>query len=108
MGLSMQSPTRFVRFLSVFLPVYFCGLSVSAQTQTTLQGVVGGFDQQNLPSVLHVRHFDAPAVGLGEWVNVALVHADGSFETDLGDLTSPVLFEFAAPPWSWGRREAFP
>ena len=101
MGLSMQSPTRFVRFLSVFLPVYFCGLSVSAQTQTTLQGVVGGFDQQNLPSVLHVRHFDAPAVGLGEWVNVALVHADGSFETDLGDLTSPVLFEFAAPPWSW-------
>jgi len=101
MGLSMQSPTRFVRFLSVFLPVCFCGLSVSAQTQTTLQGVVGGFDQQNLPSVLHVRHFDAPAVGLGEWVNVALVHADGSFETDLGNLTSPALFEFAAPPWSW-------
>ena len=85
MGLRMQSPTRSVRFLSVFLPVYFCCLSVSAQTQTTLHGVLGGFEEQNLPSVLHVRHFDAPAVGLGEWVNVALVHADGSFEADLGD-----------------------
>lgn len=101
MGLRMQSPMQSVRFFSVLLPVCFCFLSVSAQMQTTLQGEVEGFEPRTLPSVLHVRLFDAPAVGLGEWMNVALVHADGSFEADLGDLTSPALVEFAAPPWSW-------
>lgn len=101
MGLRMQSTVRLVRLLSVFLPVCFCCMSISAQIQTELHGVLDGFEEHNLPSVLHVRYFDAPAVGLGEWVSIALVHADGSFEADLGDLTSPALFEFAAPPWSW-------
>jgi hypothetical protein len=97
----MLRVTRTFRLLSwALLMGSFQGQLVS-QVQTPLRGSLDGFDEGQRPSVLHVRHFDAPAVGLGDWTDVALVRSDGSFEVDLGALKAPVLYEFSAPPWSW-------
>jgi len=78
-----------------------CGM-IQSQESLILNGVVDGFDEeQNVPSLLHVRHFSAPAIGHGEWLTEALVLEDGSFTCDLGKLSDVAWLEFSAPPWSW-------
>ncbi len=97
----MPRTVRSFRLLVAVL-ISCCGtLKISAQSHTTLRGMLDGFESETIPGLLHVRHFDAPSVGGGFWSEVALVHADGSFSADLGFLERPTLFEFSAPPWSW-------
>lgn len=97
----MGASERMLRLFGLILVFFTLCFESSAQGQTFLNGQMNGFDESDSPSVLHVRHFDAPSLGLGNWLESVLVHSDGSFSADLGILSGPTLFEFSAPPWSW-------
>jgi len=97
----MDLPTGVLRFLIQSVFVLTCSFPVLAQVETQVQGNLVDFEEQGIPSVLHIRQFDAPSVGLGFWTEEALVQTDGSFSANLGVLSGPTMIEFSAPPWSW-------
>lgn len=67
--------------------------------QTVVHGTV--FDETGIPSIVHVKRVNYPALQLGAWEGEILVSDSGEFDWHLPLGQTQGLYELAAPPWSW-------
>lgn len=78
-------------------------LVVMLPTWTWGQSVVRGTvqDDSGIPSLIHVKFVDYPALQLGTWEGEILVDEAGNFEWTLPEDRTEGLYELVAPPWTW-------
>ena len=86
----------FKRFL---LGCVICAVPGWSSSQSVVKGSIE--DESGLPSLIHVKHVDYPALQLGTWQSEILVDELGQFEWTLPEGHTGGLYELVAPPWSW-------
>jgi hypothetical protein len=73
--------------------------AVVGLSQTVVHGTIQ--DEAGIPSIIHVKRVDYPALQLGTWQGEILVNDSGAFDWHLPLDEPQGLYELVAPPWSW-------
>lgn len=96
----MKSHLLVDRLFVCFLLGLLAGFAPSwTLAQTVVRGTIQ--DDSGIPSLIHVKHVDYPALQLGTWESEILVDESGQFEWTLSEDREEGLYELVAPPWSW-------
>lgn len=82
--------------MAVCLAILWTGM---AYGQTVVHGTV--HNGSDIPSIVHVKRVDYPALQLGTWQGEILVNDSGEFDWHLALDQAQGLYELVAPPWSW-------
>lgn len=86
----------FCRGLALWGAMLWAGVGLG---QAVVHGTV--HDESGIPSIVHVKRVDYPALQLGTWQGEILVNDSGEFDWQLPSGQPQGLYELVAPPWSW-------